>query len=73
MLQKERYSIRITHKFNIMVTNNEDAVRQLQNVKVFLQNTACDASAPPTVVSTYLSLIDGIQLFLCPQANLNAL
>lgn len=56
-----------------MANDNEEAVRQLQDVKVFLQNTACDANVPPTVITAYLSLIDGVQLFLCPQADLNAL
>ena len=40
-----------------MVNNNEDAVRQLQQVKVFLQNTACSANVPPTVITANLSLI----------------
>lgn len=56
-----------------MVNNNEDAVRQLQQVKVFLQNTACSANVPPTVITAYLSLIDNVQLFLCPQTDLNVL
>ena len=56
-----------------MVNNNEDAVRQLQQVKVFLQNTACSANVPPTVITANLSLIDNIQLFLCPQTDLNVL
>ena len=56
-----------------MVNDNEDAVRQLQQVKEFLQNTACGANVPPTVITAYLNLIDGVQLFLCPQTDLNAL
>lgn len=56
-----------------MIVDNEEAVQQLQTVKVFLQNTACNADVPPTVIAAYLSLIDGVQLFLCPQADLNAL
>jgi len=56
-----------------MVKDKEEAVRQLQHVKVFLQNTACDTNVPPTVIAANLSLIDSVQLFLCPQANLNAL
>lgn len=56
-----------------MIKNNEEAVCMLQTIKVFLQNTACDAKLPPTVTTAYLSLIDGVQLFLCPQADVNAL
>lgn len=56
-----------------MINDKEEAVRQLQHVKVFLQNTAYDANVPPTVITAYLSLIDDVQLFLCPHADLNAL
>ena len=34
-----------------MITDKKEAVRQLQHVKVFLQNTACDAKVPPTLLS----------------------
>ncbi len=56
-----------------MVKNNEEAVRMLQTVKVFLQNTACDTNVPATVIVANLNLIDSVQLFLCPQTDLNAL
>lgn len=56
-----------------MITDKKEAVRQLQHVKVFLQNTACDAKVPPTVIATYLSLVDEVQLFLCPKPDLNTL
>lgn len=53
--------------------NNKMAVRMLQDVKVFLQNVAFGAGVPPTVIASKLSLIDNVQLLLCPQADLNAL
>lgn len=56
-----------------MIKNNEDAVRVLQTIKVFLQNTACDSDVPSTVITAHLSMIDSVQLFLCPQTDLNAL
>lgn len=53
------------------ITTKEEALKTLAIVKGYLNNVAMDAKQPPELIKLHLSLLDYVQLFIDPKADLN--
>ncbi|MFB9896462.1 hypothetical protein [Hallella seregens] len=54
-----------------MIRDKDEAMKKLAIVKGYLTNVAMDANQPVEFIKLHLTLLDEVQLFIDPKADLN--
>ena len=56
-----------------MINSKKEAIDCLQTIKRLVHKVTFDANFPAGAITTYLEMIDDVQLFIDPELNLNEL
>lgn len=54
-----------------MIRDKDETMKKLAIVKGYLNNVAMDANQPVEFIKLHLTLLDEVQLFIDPKADLN--